>query len=270
VSQADRSRDHLIETYRKKAKHYDITSRFYPAPGYPQGGQRRRAVHALGLRPGDRVVDVACGTGLNFPLIEEVIGPAGHIVGVDLTDAMLAQAQDRIETNGWSNISLVLADAAEFEFPAQVDAILSTYALSQVPECAAVIVHGAAALSAGGRWVVLDLKVPDKTPRWLIQVGIATAGRFSSLDEWIARRPWAAIRAAMEAELASVVWTELFFGTAFLVAGSRAGADSPPPIGDTVAPVVNTCNAGRGEEQPVTSRSRPTRPRRRGEAGREG
>jgi ubiquinone/menaquinone biosynthesis C-methylase UbiE len=44
------------------------------------------------------VVDIACGTGLNFPLIEEVIGPDGRIVGVDLTDAMLAQAQDRIET----------------------------------------------------------------------------------------------------------------------------------------------------------------------------
>src|SRR5215471_9533999 len=174
VSQIDRSREHLIETYRKKAKHYDITSRFYPVPGYPQRAQRRRAVQALGLRPGDSVVDIACGTGLNFPLIEEVIGPAGRIVGVDLTDAMLARAQDRIETNGWSNIGLVLADAAAFDFPSEVDAILSTYALSQVPECAKVIAHGAAALSAGGRWAVLDLKMPDHTPRWLTQLGTAT------------------------------------------------------------------------------------------------
>jgi hypothetical protein len=36
VSQVDRRREHLIETYRKKAKHYDITSRLYPVPGYPQ------------------------------------------------------------------------------------------------------------------------------------------------------------------------------------------------------------------------------------------
>ena len=36
VTQIDRTREHLIETYRKKAKHYDITSRLYPAPGYPQ------------------------------------------------------------------------------------------------------------------------------------------------------------------------------------------------------------------------------------------
>ena len=37
VSQIDRTRERLIETYRKKAKHYDITSRFYPVPGYPSG-----------------------------------------------------------------------------------------------------------------------------------------------------------------------------------------------------------------------------------------
>ena len=90
-----------------------------------------------------------------------------------------------------------------------------------MPECREVIAHGAAALFAGGRWAVLDLKVPDSTPRWLAQVGIATVRPFASIDKWIARRPWQAIRAAMEETLVDVAWTELFFGTAFLVAGSR-------------------------------------------------
>jgi ubiquinone/menaquinone biosynthesis C-methylase UbiE len=230
VSQIGSTRGHLIETYRKKAKHYDITSQFYPAPGYPQRAHRLRAVQALGLRPGDTVVDIACGTGLNFSLIEQVIGPDGRIVGVDLTDAMLAQAQHRIETNSWSNISLVQADAAEFDFPTEVDAILSTYALSQVPECGDVIAHGAAALSRGGRWVVLDLKVPDNAPRWLTQLGLTLVRQFGSIDEWTARRPWEAIRAAMQDRLADPSWTELFFGTSFLAAGSRGfrTVDEPP------------------------------------------
>ncbi len=230
VSHIDSTREHLIETYRRKAKHYDITSQFYPVPGYPQRAQRLRAVQALGLRSGDSVVEIACGTGLNFSLIEQVIGPSGRIVGVDLTDAMLAQAQQRIETNGWSNISLVQTDAAEFDFPTEVDAILSTYALTQVPECGDVIAHGAAALSCGGRWVVLDLKVPGSAPRWLAQLGIALARPFGSVDEWIARRPWEAIRAAMQDLLADLSWTELFFGTAFLARGSRGSrtADEPP------------------------------------------
>jgi ubiquinone/menaquinone biosynthesis C-methylase UbiE len=221
VTQTHSTREHLIETYRKKAKHYDITSRFYPVPGYPQRAQRLRAVQALGLRPGDSVVEIACGTGLNFSLIEQVIGPDGRIIGVDLTDAMLAQAQHRIETHDWSNISLVQADAAEFDFPTEVDAILSTYALSHVPECGEVIAHGAAALSRGGRWVVLDLKIPDRAPRWPAQLGVALARRFGSIDEWIARRPWEAIRVAMQDTMADLSWTELFFGTAFLAAGSR-------------------------------------------------
>jgi ubiquinone/menaquinone biosynthesis C-methylase UbiE len=228
VSQIDHTREHLIKTYRKKAKHYDITSRLYPVPGYPQQAQRLRAVQALGLRAGDSVIDMACGTGLNFALIEELIGPEGRIVGVDLTDAMLARAQDRIEKNRWSNISLVQADAADFDFPTEVDAILSTYALSQVPECAKVIAHGAAALSGGGRWVVLDLKVPDDTPEWLTQLGTAVVRPFASIDEWTKRRPWEAIRLAMREELTDLSWTQLFFGTAFLAAGSRG----PGPFGE--------------------------------------
>ena len=237
VNQIDRTREHpietyqehLIETYRKKAKHYDITSRFYPVPGYPQRTQRLRAVQELGLRPGDSVVDIACGTGLNFSLIEQVIGPHGRIVGVDLTDAMLAQAQHRIEANGWSNISLVQADAAEFNFPTEVDAILSTYALSQVPRCGDVIAHGAAALSPGGRWVVLDLEVPDNAPRWLAQLGIELVRPFASIDEWIVRRPWETIREALQDRLVDLSWSELFFGTAFLAAGSRGSRTVDEP-----------------------------------------
>jgi demethylmenaquinone methyltransferase/2-methoxy-6-polyprenyl-1,4-benzoquinol methylase len=223
VGQDDRrpERQRLIRMYRRKAKHFDLTSRLYPAPGYPLRAQRRRAVRALGLRPGDTVIDIACGTGANFPLIEEVIGPGGRIVGVDLTDAMLDRARDRTAAHGWRNVGLVQADAADFAFPAGVDAILSTYALSQVPECAEVIAHGAAALSEGGRWVVLDLKVPDNTPAWLAQAGTALVRPFASIDEWIMRRPWDVIRRAMQEELVDLSWTELVFGTAFLAAGSR-------------------------------------------------
>lgn len=217
----DGEQERLIETYRKKAKHYDVVSRLYPVPGYPQLSQRRKGVGALGLRPGDTVVDMACGTGLNFSLIQQAIGPGGRLIGVDLTDAMLAVAQARTESNGWSNVSLVQADAAEFAYPTGIDGILSTYAMSHVPEAAAAIAHGAAALSRGGRWVVLDLKVPDNVPRWLAQAGIALGRPLGSIEEWVGRRPWEGLRTAMHEELADVSWTELFFGTAFLAAGSR-------------------------------------------------
>jgi ubiquinone/menaquinone biosynthesis C-methylase UbiE len=201
----------LIEKYRKSAARYDVTSRLNLALG-PQRAHRRKAVQALRLRPGDSVVELGCGTGLNFPLIEREIGPDGRIIGVDITDAMLAQAQRRIATNGWSNITLVQADAAEFEFPAGIDSILATYAHALLPDSGQVIARGAAALRAGGRLVVLDVKVPDATPRWLTR-------RFAGLEEWAVRRPWEEIRAAMQDTLADVSWTELFFGVAYLAVG---------------------------------------------------
>lgn len=221
MSQIGHTRQHLIDVYRKRAKHYDVTSRLSPVPGYPTQTQRRRAIEALGLHSDGTVVDVACGTGANFSPIEAVIGPGGRIIGVDLTDAMLAQAQRRIATNGWRNISLVQADAAEFDFPTEIDAILCTYALTQVPECADVIAHGAAALAGRGRWVVLDLKLPAAAPQWLTRLGAAVVRPFASIDQWLTRRPWDTIRTAMQEELTDVSWTDLCFGTAFLAAGSR-------------------------------------------------
>src|SRR6201992_2273090 len=220
VSPADSTREHLIETYRKKARHYDLTSLLYPAPGYPQRTKRLRAARRLSLGPGGTVIDLACGTGLNFPLLQQAVGPGGRIIGVDLTDAMLARAQDRIKANRWSNVIPVQADATGFSFPAGIDAILSTYALTQVPECAEVIAHGTAALTAGGRWAVLDLKVPGRAPGWLAQLGTATVRPFASIDQWMMRRPWEAIRAAMQEQLADFSWTELALGSAFLAAGS--------------------------------------------------
>jgi ubiquinone/menaquinone biosynthesis C-methylase UbiE len=224
MSQLETTQERLVETYRRKAKHYDVVSRLYPVPGYPQQAQRRRTVQALRLRPGATVVDLACGTGQNFPLIEQAIGPDGRIIGVDLTDAMLAQAERRTERNGWNNVSLVQADAADYCFPAELDAILSTYALSHLPECAEVIAHGAEALNRGGRFVVLDLKAPDNAPRLLAQLGIALGRPFGSIDDWHARRPWEGIRGAMEEALANLSWSELCFGTAFLAAASPTDA----------------------------------------------
>jgi demethylmenaquinone methyltransferase/2-methoxy-6-polyprenyl-1,4-benzoquinol methylase len=226
VAVQQRAQQRLTQVYRRKAKHYDITSRLSPVPGYPEQAQRRRAVRALALRPGATVIDVACGTGRNFAAIEAAIGPRGRIVGVDLTDAMLEQAERRVDRNGWRNVELVQADAAEFHFPAAAHAIVSTYALTQVPEAAEVIARGAAALTPGGRWVVLDLQLPAAAPRSLLRLGASLVRPFASIDEWLARRPWDTIHAAMRAELDDLSWTQLCFGTAFLAVGSRGGVDS--------------------------------------------
>jgi ubiquinone/menaquinone biosynthesis C-methylase UbiE len=95
----------LIDIYRQRAKGYD-------ASGIRSlETWRKEAVKLLHLERGDLVVDIGCGTGLNFALLLEAIGPEGRIIGVDLTDAMLDQARQRVAEHGWKNVELVQSDA---------------------------------------------------------------------------------------------------------------------------------------------------------------
>ncbi|MDH5768930.1 MAG: class I SAM-dependent methyltransferase, partial [Nitrospirota bacterium] len=61
---------------------------------------------------------------LYFSLLKSTVGPEGKIIGVDITDRMLQQAEERVVRNGWANIDLVKSDAAEFRFPQDVDGII--------------------------------------------------------------------------------------------------------------------------------------------------
>lgn len=63
---------------------------------------------------------------------------------------MLAQAQQRIKINGWKNVELVHMDARDYQFPVGVNAIISTFALSLMPEGERVLENGAKALAPGG------------------------------------------------------------------------------------------------------------------------
>jgi ubiquinone/menaquinone biosynthesis C-methylase UbiE len=127
---------------------------------------RREAVAALGSNPGDTAVDLACGTGLDFPLLVQAAGPAGKIVGADLSREMLDQAGKRTAAEGWRNIELVRADAGAYEVPGGTGAVLPTFAMYLIPGYDDVIRRAAAALRPGGRLAILDAKVSDHPPAW--------------------------------------------------------------------------------------------------------
>ncbi len=74
---------------------------------------RDRIISQLHLQQGDTVVDVGCGTGLSFSLLEECIGPRGRLIGVDLTPEMLAKARDRVTSCGWENVTLIRIHSCE-------------------------------------------------------------------------------------------------------------------------------------------------------------
>src|SRR6516162_970688 len=76
------------------------------------GPGTRRLLLGAGLRRGMRVADLGCGVGLVTALLAELVGAAGHVVGIDLSGAQLAQARQRVASGG-TNTSFVEASATD-------------------------------------------------------------------------------------------------------------------------------------------------------------
>jgi SAM-dependent methyltransferase len=85
---------------------------------------RRRVIHRLRLQPGDRVLDMGCGTGASFAVLREAVGPAGRVTGVELSEEMAGIARRRIADHGWDNVEVVVGDAAVAPLPTDVDGVL--------------------------------------------------------------------------------------------------------------------------------------------------
>lgn len=118
---------------------------------------RRQAVASLNLRPDSRVLELGCGTGLNFRHLLEYLDPAeGRLTGVDFSADMLGRAAKRVARHGWSNVDLVQADAATLDLSRQFDAVFFAYSLTMIPDWRAALRRACHHLAAGGTLVVLD------------------------------------------------------------------------------------------------------------------
>ncbi len=202
----------LIALYQKQAKDYDQSG--------IQGldALRREAVKRLDLKRGDLVVDIGCGTGLNFALLQEAIGPEGRIIGVDLTDAMLEQARRRVAKAGWKNVELVQADAASYAFPSQVNGMLATFALTFIPQAKLVIQNGSRALAPFGRWVVLDMAWPLWFHHLLFFLRLS---HYGITEEVVRRRPWQTVWSTMRQSLIEVERQPFWMGFFYLAWGKQ-------------------------------------------------
>jgi demethylmenaquinone methyltransferase/2-methoxy-6-polyprenyl-1,4-benzoquinol methylase len=214
VNKSSSNKSDVIDIYRKRARGYDASG----IAGLE--AWRREAVHLLNLKRGDVVVDIGCGTGLNIALLQEAVGPEGKIIGVDLTDAMLEQARQRVTDNGWNNVELVQSDAVQYEFPKQVDGVVSAFALTFIPDCARVIQHGSQALAPGRMWVVLDMAWPARLPIWARHILFFLSSYGISADV-VRRRPWELVQQAMKQHLVDVTSRHFWLGFFYLASGRR-------------------------------------------------
>ena len=213
-------RDEVVELYRRRAPRYDLTSHLYWLIGYPVDRYRREGVDALRLHRGDTVVELGCGTGHNLPLLREAVGAEGRVVGVDLTAEMLEQARRRVERGGWHNVELVHSDAAAFAWPPRVDGVLSTYALTLVPELDDVLRRAAAALGPGKRMVIVDFKAPEGWPRWALRAAVALVRPFGGTLGAAKLHPWESMRGLF----GSVEVREHYLSTTYVAIGESGSS----------------------------------------------
>jgi phosphatidylethanolamine/phosphatidyl-N-methylethanolamine N-methyltransferase len=146
--------NHFVErVYEKLAVVYDLI--FGPTlhPG------RLEALKKMNIRPGDSVLEVGVGTGINLPLYPSTCS----VVGVDLSEPMLEKARDRVVEKGLRNCRVMEMDAAKMAFPDEsFDIVYAPYLISVVPDPVKVTQEMRRVCKTGGRIIILNHFKSDK------------------------------------------------------------------------------------------------------------
>ncbi len=116
-------------------------------------------------RPGERVVDVGCGAGLDSLIAAKLVGPAGQVVGVDMTPAMVGKARRGAAEAGLPHAKFRLGYAESLPLPdGWADLAISNGALNLLPDKARGLAEIARVLKPGGRLQVGDILVRSVVP----------------------------------------------------------------------------------------------------------
>ncbi len=115
---------------------------------------QQRLMERARLAPADRVLDVACGTGLVTFRAAEAVGPGGSVAAIDISEAMVARLREAAARRGLSNVTSARMEAEALEFPdASFDVALCALGLMYVPDPVAALSEMLRTLKPGGRAV---------------------------------------------------------------------------------------------------------------------
>jgi demethylmenaquinone methyltransferase/2-methoxy-6-polyprenyl-1,4-benzoquinol methylase len=123
-------------------------------------GLRKQAADRLKLHRGDRVLEVGCGTGRNFPFLQEAVGAEGRVYGIDLSAGMLREARSLCRRQRWPNVFLIEGDAADYASVEPFDGVLFSFSYNTMPQHRTILRQVWNLLRPGGHLVIVDAKLP--------------------------------------------------------------------------------------------------------------
>ncbi len=144
--------------YTWRASNYDAGAGF-------EVEHHAEALRVAQIEPGQRVLDVACGTGRGTVGLAEAVGPEGRVDALDLTQAMLDRAGAKIEKLGMSSrVYFKQGNARELPYPDETfDAIYNGYMVDLIPldGCAPILKEVQRVLKPGGKVILVNMSKPD-------------------------------------------------------------------------------------------------------------
>lgn len=211
---AKKTSDYYDDKFERMARYYDLglalSSFFF-------GGERRireRALKHAGLREGERVLDVGCGTGTAAFLMAEHVGLNGEVIGIDLSEKMLERGKRKLAKAEMRNVTFLRANAEDIPFPDEsFDKVTFFAVLHEMNHEGRVNASKEVCrvLKPGGRVLISDLGVPETwMGRLLMKAVLLVEGE--TAKEMVRRGLDAEVREAVGKGLRVVERKSVFLG----------------------------------------------------------
>lgn len=150
----------------------------YDAEGDSHPREAQRLLEYVPVKSGQKILDLATGTGLAAISAAKIVAPTGSVIGVDLSPGMLYQAKEKIIAEGINNLKLIEADIELIEFEPKFDLIFCCSALVYVRDIPAIINRCYSWLKPGGYFA---FTTPDRTS-YLAEIKIKVCQDLFGID----------------------------------------------------------------------------------------